>query len=120
MVRGPKAKWRRILRQEGEEVVVSRRAVGSADSTTGVPAITRTEEFTILAYFSPSLARRIETSAGPATEETKTLYTQDDIYMGDRFPYDGGTWEVDRTPFNIRRKGDTVITSVSVVRLEAS
>lgn len=119
-MRGPRAKWAGILKQEGEDITVSIRATGAADAVTGIPAVTRSTTRVIRAYISPPIARRIEATAGPSTEETRSLFTQGIIAFGDRFPYDGDTWEVYKKPVNVRRKGETVVTMADIVRLEVT
>lgn len=119
-MRGPRAKWKGILKQEGEDITLQVRSTGSADSVTGIPAVTRSTERNIRAYISPPISRRIETDAGPSTEETRTLYTQDEIDFGDRFSYNGDTWEVYKKPHDIYRKGEAIITAADIVRLEVT
>lgn len=112
------AKWTRLLRKEGEAITIKNRAVGSANATTGIPAITRAVTTATRGYLTPILMRRTESEAGPLFTATADLYSQHDLAFGDRFTYNGDEWEAEEDSIQIRRKGKTLIYKAAVVKLE--
>jgi hypothetical protein len=114
------SKWVRLLRKEGEAISLAARSIGAVDSITGIPAIAYAASITIRGYISPPLTRRNETEAGPIFTTTSDFYTQYAIGFGDRFTYDGDTWEVHGHVISVRRKSKTVVYKAPVVKVEAS